>query len=99
MKEEADADSVHNPLQFLAYGGWLKKMDLNSVKIYSSCIIENELFPFGHMLCVVLAAPTYAGMKECFRLAGWSEQPSLLAFCMTQTIDFNSISFFFFSKA
>jgi len=47
----------HKPLQFLAYGGWLKKMDLNGVKIYSSCITENKLFLFGHMLRVVLAAP------------------------------------------
>ena len=71
-------------------------MDLNGVKIYSSCITENKLFLFGHMLCVVLAAPAYAVMKECFRLTGWADQtehPSVLTFCMTEAEDFHSITF------
>lgn len=84
----------HTPLQFPAYGGWLKKkIDLNSVKIYSSCITQNKLFLFGHMLCVVLAAPAYASMKGCFSLEGWTGQPSVLIFCMTQDIDVHSITF------
>lgn len=52
----------------------IKKMDLNGVKIYSSCITENKLFLSGHMLPVVLAAPAYAVMKECFRLTGRTDQ-------------------------
>lgn len=62
--------ALHNPLQFLAYGGWFKKkMDLNGVKIYSSWTTENKLFIFGHMLCVALAVPACAVMKECFTQA------------------------------
>lgn len=70
--------TLHTPLQFLAYGGWLKKMDLNGVKIYSSCITENKLFLFGHMLHVVLAAPACAVMKECFRFTGCTDQSNPL---------------------
>lgn len=68
--------ALHTPLQFPAYGGRLKKKktDLNGVKIYSSCITENKLFLFGHMLRVVLAASACAVMKECFRVTGCTDQ-------------------------
>lgn len=59
-----------------APGIWwiVKEMDLNGVKIYSSCITENKLFLSGHMLHVVLAVPACAVMKECFRLTGCTDQ-------------------------
>lgn len=61
------------------------------MKIYSSCITENKLFLFGHMLRVVLAAPACAVMKECFGLPGCTDQNN--PFCVTEAEDFRSVTF------
>lgn len=81
MKEEADAVLLCTllPSSWHMVDGLKKKMDLNGVKIYSSCITGNKLFLSGHMLHVVLAVPAYAVMKECFRLIGCTDQTTLCA--------------------
>lgn len=87
--------ALHNPLQFLAYGGWFKKKWIWMVwkSIHPGPQRINYLFL---VICCVLPwlYPPVLLWRHALHRLYRSEQASVLAFCMSENKDFNSITFF-----